>query len=177
MRLFIALPLPKEVKEKIGVEVISRFPSKFFKVVKSDNLHFTICFIGEKSDSEVSSIVSVLYKLSFSSFSVSVSKLGNFKKRVFWLGVSNGSFELEALSKLVCSKLGVSFSGSPHLTIARAKPGFESEAFSFFSKFNTNFSCDFVVDRVSLFSSVLSSSGPIYSELGFKILSKMDSGS
>ncbi len=177
LRFFVAVPVSAKVQDAIGAEVLPFFSSFCFKPVAKHNLHFTLCFIGERGEGEKDSLLSSLSSVSFSAFSVSLSGLRHFRKSVFWLGVSLGGDKLVSLSELVCSSFGLSCSAFPHLTVARARRGFEREAFRSFSGIRSDFSFEFLVDRVSLFSSVLLPSGPAYKELGFRILSRIDSGS
>ena len=54
-RLFVAIDIPKELKEKINSELIQ--PLGEVKKVQKENLHITLAFIGDASESNEKIII------------------------------------------------------------------------------------------------------------------------
>ena len=131
------------------------------RVVKPSQLHLTLKFIGEISESVINDSIEALKTIDYPSFQLEFADLGvfpNIKRiRVLWMGINEGKQDLISLSKIANDKLksvGIPIdkrSYSPHLTLARIK---------FFEKATTNF----IVDEINnsrnvpfLFTSILPS--------------------
>src|SRR5436309_1204240 len=92
MRLFVALDLTAEIRERI-VEYIARLlrevpDAAAEKWVRAESLHLTLKFIGQ-SDS-VDDIKEALRQVQSSSFQISIANVGFFtpqNPRIFWAGV------------------------------------------------------------------------------------------
>lgn len=131
MRLFIALPCPKEVKSNLKSIQREIASCGKIKLVEKENIHVTLKFIGEVSVEKAEEITEALAKLSNQeSFTVCVKGIGVFPKpsfpRVVWAGVSKGSEEITRLHMLVdglLQPLGFKPDNQfhPHVTIARVR--------------------------------------------------------
>lgn len=133
MRLFVALDIDEEIRKKIAA-FIARVGglAPDARWVKSESLHVTLKFIGEKPDAMVDDVESALKTVSGQPFRVSFRGCGFFptpkSARVFWLGIDADS-GLATLAKAVegrLAKLGIPEEKrefSPHLTLARAGGG------------------------------------------------------
>ncbi|MFX1513704.1 MAG: RNA 2',3'-cyclic phosphodiesterase [Promethearchaeota archaeon] len=133
VRLFISVDLEnKDLLKSIRQfqTLISQFP---IRLVKVELLHFTLKFIGEKSDDWIPRLKEGLETISFSPFKLELEGAGFFpprgNPRIVWIGVSKGKDEIISLAReidLTIADLGLPKEKrpfSPHLTIARAKHG------------------------------------------------------
>lgn len=103
MRVFVAVEISnkriinsiKQLQKKINIDA---------NPTKSENLHFTLQFLGEVSDEKVSQIIKVLHTIEFSNFNISLKGLGIFPRsntpRIIWVGISNEQ-EREMLIELI----------------------------------------------------------------------------
>lgn len=130
MRLFIALDIPQEVRERISAyveRVRSLCPDA--RWARVEGLHVTLKFIGEFPDARVPEIVKALAGINSRPFDVKFDNVGFFPSprspRVFWIGVSAGE-ELPQLAEAVSEALAAigipreDKKYSPHMTLARA---------------------------------------------------------
>ncbi len=144
------------------------------KPVESDNLHFTLQFLGEVSEEITHKIIQILHTIKFSSFNVNLKGIGTFPKnklpRIIWIGTDeNGGNTLIQLSKKVREALEPLefFSDKPfkpHITVFRIKKKVENLS----NNLENLKSKDFGVQRIcsiKLKKSKLTSNGPIYSDL------------
>ena len=126
MRIFVAVPVPETLRKKVsalGLEIAAPGVS----LVKPDNMHLTLRFIGDIPDNELDGVKKSLGKVRFKRFSCLIKGVGVFPNesfvRVVWAGCASGG-ALEALATGVASVLG-GYGGderfSAHLTIARVK--------------------------------------------------------
>ena len=103
------------------------------KLVKPQNIHLTIRFLGDISPAMVDAIYEEMKQLSFTPFTVELTGLGAFPKlnypRLVWAGIRKGADELkEVFGELEPRLRGLGFKPdnkgfSPHLTIARVRTG------------------------------------------------------
>jgi RNA 2',3'-cyclic 3'-phosphodiesterase len=130
MRLFIALDIPQDVRERISVYVErARSLCPDARWARVDGLHVTLKFIGEIPDARVPEITKALAGIKARPYDVKFDNVGFFPSprspRVFWIGVRAGE-ELPQLAEAVSEALaaiGISREDkaySPHLTLARA---------------------------------------------------------
>jgi 2'-5' RNA ligase len=103
------------------------------KMVKPQNIHITIRFLGDIQPHMIDSIYEEMKKISFNPFMVELVGLGAFPKlnypRVVWVGIKKGPNELKDVFKQLEPRLRrLGFSPdtkgfSPHLTITRVRTG------------------------------------------------------
>jgi RNA 2',3'-cyclic 3'-phosphodiesterase len=130
MRLFIALDIDDEIRERIArfVEGVQGFAPDA-RWVKPESLHVTLKFIGEQSDAAVARIKEALATILARGTEIHFRGYGFFptakSARVFWVGMEAGP-ELAILAAAIDEKtaaLGIpkeERAFSPHLTLARA---------------------------------------------------------
>lgn len=130
MRLFVALDIPGEIRQRLA-DYIERVRSYApdARWARVEGLHVTLKFIGEVKDHKVEEITSALTAVKSGSFEVIFGSVGFFptpkSPRVFWAGVQSGD-ELAQLASSIdaaMEKLGIEREKrafSPHLTLARA---------------------------------------------------------
>ena len=170
LRLFVAVCFPKEVREQL-----SRIQTGVVGVnwVPAENLHLTLRFIGEVSESDVEDISSGLAEIRSEPFKINFGELGWFggskKIRTLWIGINHCS-ELGRLKRAVDQKLFLSGMGRaaksfvPHVSLGRVreKPRGLQEFFSWGMSISYR---PVTVDQFCLVSSVLTRNGPIYRPL------------
>lgn len=163
MRLFVAVPVPGELKEK-AASLSKELEQDAIKPVKAENMHATLRFIGEVEGKE--KIEEKLRSVQFSEFKCTLKGAGVFPNenyvRVVWAGIESGG-KLEELAKQVQDAL----KGSPgdnrfsaHLTIARVRKKISLK--EFLGKHRDEELGTFTVSQFELIESVLGPEGPSY---------------
>jgi 2'-5' RNA ligase len=129
MRLFIALDIDDEIRERIArfAEGVSGFAPDA-RWTRPDSLHVTLKFIGEQAEPILEEINGALGTIAASEVALQFRGYGFFPTakapRVFWIGIEAGP-ELATLAAAVdqqTARLGVAKEDrafSPHLTLAR----------------------------------------------------------
>ncbi len=178
IRAFIAVDVE-------GPEIVSRIrriqdslleTGSELKLVKPENLHFTVKFLDRIDEELVEEIERVLRELELKKFSINIAGIGTFpshrRPRVIWLGVGDGEKEFISLMKEAdnaLSKLGFPRERrepTAHLTIARVKRVRSIEAIK--KVFSTLADVEIgrmIVDHIRIKKSTLTPRGPIYETL------------
>ena len=178
MRTFIAIAIPKNIKDKIGVyeEPLKKEKAKI-SWVKPENIHITLKFLGEVEENKISEIYEALKKCVSNQkpFDIEVMGTGGFpnlnRPRVIWVGLKKGSEELKTLAKSIdneLEKLGFQKEKrgfSPHLTVGRVKSIYNIH--EFVKKMNSvEFKGDtFTADEILIMKSDLKPTGAVYTKL------------
>jgi len=167
MRVFIAISVPEAIKEYLftlrdSIAIDGR-------VKKTFDTHITLKFLGEVSDSSISTIIEYLNKISFSAFYVCLDSFGFFPNersiKVWWVGIRPEE-QLKKLQKEIDFSLDSYFKPEenykPHLTLARI--GFINNHPEFLEKVKktTVEPKNIIISSFSLFKSTLTSKGPCY---------------
>lgn len=178
MRLFVAVPLPVEIKNQLGKLIDDwRRDRDNIAWVKEENLHLTLKFLGEATERRLAPLKSGLSESleQWEAFNISLKGAGGFpnlvRPRVLWIGVTEGRKNLRTLANSAdeaTRPLGFSPEQrdfSAHLTVGRVK-GTTLSA-SLLGKLS---SCafeakDVIVSEVVLFQSELAPGGSIYTPL------------
>ena len=177
VRCFIAV----EVKNNTTLENINKVQILLnqlhmrIKIVKLENIHLTLKFLGEITEKKIQEIQEILNPIKFSSFKFKLYSVGVFpnlnRPRVIWLGITNGKKDLSILAKQVdhlLQKVGFQSEKrdfTPHLTIARVK---NSLGVSLKELINNYKHMDFgiiPVSSIKLKRSSLTPEGPIYTTI------------
>jgi 2'-5' RNA ligase len=159
-RLFVAVELPKKMRERITKELIETLTN--VKKVPTENLHITLCFIGDTNEAGEKEIIKRFSEIKFEPFNVLIGGVGQFDERVIWLSAE--SRELYSLAEGVSKTVGVDSEFAGHITIARANDttNFAQE----FLRVRNKRICETVqVKKFALFESRLTPSGSIYSKI------------
>jgi len=146
------------------------------KLVKPQNIHITMRFLGNISPHMVNSIHEKMKTVSFTSLDAEIKGLGAFpnlrRPRVVWAGIRKGADELKNISNQLEPRLReLGFRPdrkgfSPHLTIARVKTGRNKAELAQCVQDLADYEFGVVrADCLRLKKSVLTPKGPIYSTL------------
>lgn len=178
MRTFIAIGIPKNIKDKIGVyeEPLRKERAKI-SWIKPENIHITLKFLGEVEENKIQEIYEALKKCVSNQkpFDIEVIGTGGFpnlnRPRIIWVGLKKGSEELKTLAKSIdneLEKLGFRKEKrgfSPHLTVGRVKNIYNIH--EFVEKMNSvEFKGDtFTADEILIMKSDLKPTGAVYTKL------------
>jgi RNA 2',3'-cyclic 3'-phosphodiesterase len=183
MRLFIAVELDHEVREtaaRVADDLRQHLKRTALDArwVTSDNLHFTLVFIGQIDDAAAPSFVAAIARpFGEAPFAVRLGRCGAFPPsgppRVIWIGLAEGGEGLSRLQQEVVRRLQpLGFEPerrpfSAHLTLARVRDvprAAAREARAIIAAASAPVaSC--LVKRVTLFRSHLSPKGSRYEAL------------
>jgi len=179
MRAFVALEVdnPTVLDALVGAQMKLSSTGADLKLVERENLHFTLKFLGEVPDSLAEEAASRLKGLSSRGGKVSVEGVGAFpnpgRPRVLWAGVSPSdegtviSIAGEVLSRLKGVGEDDQRGFKAHLTLARVRSdrGAQRLAAAIGELSSTKFG-ETNLASVKLKSSQLTSSGPVYRDVG-----------
>jgi RNA 2',3'-cyclic 3'-phosphodiesterase len=181
MRLFIAVGLADDVRQRLSVVQEKIVACGQIRAVEYVNLHITLKFLGEADGRMMERVSDALGKIQHSRIPLRIKGLGAFPStggaRVIWAGVADGFDETYQLHTLIdAALLPLGFERDPkfhpHVTLARVKGKpdkkmiwdiLEAEA-------QTEFGSQ-VASEILLMESSLSNKGPIYRKLmGFPLV-------
>ena len=178
LRAFVALEISNPALDSL-VEFMEelRVTGADIKLVERQNLHFTVKFLGEISDSQAAEVGTRLGNLRLKGVDVEVRGAGAFpnpsRARVVWAGVSR---DYEALVAPIAQQVIDSLKGigerderpfRAHVTLGRVRTGRNFNQLEQFLRDNSDRPFGVVrLSHLKLKSSVLSPGGPIYSDLG-----------
>ncbi|MDI6872923.1 RNA 2',3'-cyclic phosphodiesterase [Candidatus Solincola sp.] len=177
IRLFVALDLPEEVRERIVTAARKHaglLPQA--RWVRKENLHLTLKFIGEYPGRKVEKLVTIVEGETAKKepFTASLRGCGGFpspgRARVIWVGMEKGEKEAAALAAELdagLAKAGVKRETRPfrgHLTLARLRN--PADCSSWLASLEEDLAgleeMDFRVEDITLYRSILSAEGPTY---------------
>jgi len=172
VRCFIAIELPREAMDYIEeLNLIIKKKNLFAgKFTEPENLHLTLKFLGEISDSKVEEVRKKLKEIKFRSFEASLGDIGVFINRynsLLWIKL-NGKLIWE-LQELIDNHLKNIFSKEErfmsHITIARMKKIQSKTEFLDYIKNIKIKKTMFKVNEFILKKSELKPEGPVYSDI------------
>jgi len=173
MRAFVAVEIINEDVLRSIKKVQSELKINA-RPVKIENIHFTLLFLGEISESADEKVQEALDSIKFESFEIEFQGIGTFPKpkfpRVIWTGTDlQGGEKLKELAKKVEEVLGpLGFKSDkpfkPHVTIFRIKNkiGDISEDLEKYQDVKLGKQ---MVSELKLKKSILTPNGPNYSDL------------
>lgn len=171
MRLFACVWVPEDLRKKIKdfQGKMRDLPMKA-KFVETDNLHFTVTFLGETPDENLSDLKRRLDESvkSINKFDVKIEELKLIPDenyiRVIGIKVKNG--EIANLIKSVADSIGGKYYLEQKITLCRVRKIFDKKELQKFVELNKNVKIGkFRVNAVSLVQSKLTRSGPIYENI------------
>jgi 2'-5' RNA ligase len=187
MRLFMAIDLSDEARRAIAVEqkriatALAR-SSGTLTLVRPEQLHITLLFLGELPDARVPAVVEALnIPLDPPAFDIVVEGAGVFPPRgaprALWIGVTGGTARLTGLQREIARVIrerGVAFDDRPfhpHLTLARWRESRSRDRLIALAAAHAGEIARTHVNRATLYQSRLSSAGPAYTPLAHATLS------
>ena len=179
IRSFLAIELPATVQTKIGkIEEDVGSTSADVRWVSPGKIHLTLKFFGNIEESKIDSIVAAIKGPigTAKPFHLSVRGTGAFPNlknpRVIWIGLVDAEGILAPLQKEVESSLEkIGFEPEdrpfrPHLTLGRVKSNRgKEELIGSVEKYREEEIGTFQVEKIVLFKSDLTPTGPIYTPL------------
>jgi len=177
-RAFIAVEIPEQIRLGLASIVIKQN----FRIVKPENIHITLFFLGSITDEQIEAVKRVMYGIDMHKFIISIKGIGAFTPRaprVIFAQIEQGSEALSGMFERMRDEISKyckieSREFIPHITIARstiidsASKGAIGELMHDYKDHDFgSFECNGIV----LKKSVLSSAGPTYSDLFFKVFS------
>lgn len=179
IRSFLAIELPKLILRKIEeVQRDLRSTRADVRWVNPEKIHLTLKFFGNIEESRIDPIFKSIEEpvRNTSPFSIEVKGVGAFPQlrnpRVIWMGLVDGKEILTSFQKQIetqLEKMGFQPEDRPfhpHLTLGRMKSSRgKEELVGRMEKHREEEFGDFQVERVILFKSDLTPSGPIYTLL------------
>lgn len=165
MRLFVAIPLPPEVKEELHglMQSVSGIRWQNYK-----QLHITLKFLGDTEADQVDKLTEKLKSVNRSPFTFTCKGLGYFPEgkhpRVVWVGVENETpmVSLQSLIEGACVEAGFepeSRSFKPHVTLGKVKGASKREVMTFINQHKRVRITDIPVKEYVLYKSKLSPDG------------------
>ena len=175
MRAFIAINLPKEIKEKIA-QLKENFTQcdLAFKWVRPENVHLTLKFLGNIDEEQIIKIKEAISKVSgrFVAFEIRFNDFGFFpnkrKPRVFFVSTTSEELLKNIAVKLEeeLEALGFEKEGrfKSHITLARIKNSKNIACLKEKVK-NIHLNKKLPINEITLYKSTLTKEGPVYKEI------------
>jgi 2'-5' RNA ligase len=176
MRSFIAFDLQDEVvlNRLFLIQQLLIKTGADLKLVETQNIHVTVRFLGEISQSTMEKVFEAMKKVKFTPFNIQIRGLGAFPSlnypRVVWAGMTEGVEQLKNIfSQLEPQMRALGFEPdthgfSPHLTIARVRSGANKQRLAEVVSKETDYDFGPIkANCLRLKKSQLSPKGPTYS--------------
>lgn len=173
MRLFVAVKVEPVICDEIASWLAKvNIPGK---KVSPENFHLTLCFLGERPESDLLQLKTILLKTftDIKGFTLGFKGMGVFfhlkDPRILYLKIYPGYKDLCLLQEKVAKAIPfykAEKSYTPHLTLLRVKENVNPQILAEFISQNENLEFgQFKVKEVTLFSSDLRAFGPVYKAL------------
>ncbi|MEQ9366828.1 MAG: RNA 2',3'-cyclic phosphodiesterase [Leptospirales bacterium] len=166
MRLFIAIPLPEEITERVA-GLCHGLPD--VRWVAPEQMHLTLRFLGDElSPSRLEEVADALATVDSSGFVLRTGGVRRFLNprapQVLWLGVEDEPGLLELHRRIDHRLRSVGFAGEkrafePHITLARLKGVSDSRVLEYLQLHSDFATPPFPVEEFILYSSVLRPGG------------------
>ncbi len=186
LRLFFAVPTPEEIKQQAQqIQEQCDCPNVKIGWVGPDRMHFTLKFLGDTPQDQVSQLSEVAQKVARSHpvHQITVAGVGAFpnirRPRIIWVGCSTGAQQLTALGTELDQALTEARLAKPekrgfvpHLTLGRVRKGYNfDELAASLEKLGDRILGQMPVDHFVLMHSDLQPGrAPVYTEIDrFKI--------
>lgn len=165
MRLFIAIPLPSEVKDELHglMQSVSGIRWQNYK-----QLHITLKFLGDTETDQLNKLSGKLNSIKHPPFTFTCKGLGYFPEgrqpRVLWIGVENETpiGDLQGSIEDACTQSGFECESrpfKPHITLGKVKGASKREVTAFINQHKRVRITDIPVEEFILYESKLSPDG------------------
>lgn len=179
-RLFIAITLPKKIKQvlaEVEKALKNKLGKKSVKWIEKDNLHQTMIFLGNVKDKRVGLLNQMLTDLSQNPcLKLTFKRIGFFpdqrRPRLIWAEIGGETTRLSCYYhqlRLALEKEGFDFDTrfSPHITLGRVRVNrgkifLSKRAYERINQMIRSQDTSFIVKQVVLFQSRLTPKGPVY---------------
>lgn len=176
VRAFLALEVSEEVKNRImEFEKEIEAVKADIKLVEKENLHVTMKFLGEIDAGLLDKIFEIMERAKAEKFTMKVEGVGVFPNwrivRVVWVGIGEGGERIIRIQRALEGGLvGLGFERErdfvPHVTVGRVRsPRNRERLLQVLERYKRHQFGTCLVDRLVLKKSVLTPSGPVYSNL------------
>jgi len=166
--LFIAIELPKEIKDTLYEFQLKLKPFVKAVFVHKKNLHLTLKFLGDVKEDRVEGIKENLGKIKIKKFKASLNGTGVFPNekfiKIIWISLKPEDKVMELQKKVDEEMLGFfdrESRFSAHLTLARVKNVKDKKELLEMLK-SSKLKGEFEINEFSLVKSELSKDGPRY---------------
>lgn len=178
MRAFVALEVQLSVLDSLaGFQQELSATGADMKLVDRGNLHFTVKFLGEISETQAAEAKDRLGGLSLTGADVEVKGAGAFpspsRPRVLWAGVAgdHSAILADIANAVIASLRGLGEADvrpfQPHITLARVRSTRNLSQLANLVRENSKRSFGLTkLTELKLKSSLLTQSGPVYSDVG-----------
>lgn len=167
MRVFIAIELPEEIKEKLRRIKIKE---EIAKIVYPSDYHLTLKFLGEIDKKKLEIVKRNLSRIRFKGVKLKLEKIGYFPNpnyiNVVWVGVTPKRKIIELKEKIDDALMELfprEKRFEPHITLGRVK--FVKDKIRFKQDFEREFEESFDADCFKLIKSELTEKGSKYEVL------------
>lgn len=168
MRMFIAISLPGETKERLHRLMK---PLDGVRWQNPEQLHITLKFLGDTASGQVKELVKNLNMVEQAPFPFAIKGLGYFPEgeqpRVIWTGIEDDSafVKLHRSVENACKKTGFSREKRPyrpHITLGKVKGASKDEITSFITRNKDVYIGDIPAEEFILYESRLQSDGAVH---------------
>ncbi len=180
-RLFVAVDLPAQIKMQL-VDLGFGIPGA--RWLSADQLHLTLCFIGQVEGAVFQDIRQALARVRSPGFNLRLKGVGHFPPRktprLLWAGIeaSEALVRLRNRVQATLVRQGLTPEGrkyTPHITLARLNKAPAAKIGRFLAGNNLFASKPFAVAEFQLFSSRLTPKGAIHAvEASYPLFSRND---
>ncbi|GAA5522167.1 RNA 2',3'-cyclic phosphodiesterase [Aliifodinibius salicampi] len=171
MRLFIAAPLPEEVREKVSGLYQ---PMDGLRWQPQSQFHITLKFLGKTDREQLPELIRRLNNTSYSAFQITISGFGIFpekgRPKILWIGIASPGL-LKDLQKKIeqqCVEMGFKAEDRPfvpHITLARIKGTSKRDVMSFVNQHKKVRFPEVPVNKFVLYESKLHPDGAVHEKV------------
>ncbi|NQW01052.1 MAG: RNA 2',3'-cyclic phosphodiesterase [Rhodospirillales bacterium] len=171
MRIFVALPLPKEVRQDLAGICGGIAGTRW---IEPENFHLTLRFIGEIGRGQADDLHTELTSIRFPEIECRLSGIGTFERRghvtMLWAGLDHPQAVIALHDRIEAAARRAGFpcearKFKPHVTLSRFRPHSMPVIGPYLEMHNAFSSRAFVFDRFNLYQSRLGHGSAIYDVL------------
>lgn len=171
MRLFVAIPLPEAVREKLSGLYQ---PMDGVRWQSQSQLHITLKFLGETDRDQLPELIRGLKSIRHSTFQMTISGFGTFpekgRPKILWIGVAKQQLlkDLQQAIEQQCVEMGFEAEDRPfvpHITLARIKGTPRRDVISFINQHKKVRISRVPVNKFVLYESKLHPDGAIHKKV------------
>ena len=132
-RVFIGIPIGHKIKSILpSLKSTVHCSRDIIRWIPPDNIHLTLCFLGNISDQDIPNIIQTLENfITFKYFKIKIESTGVFPSpnipKILWIGIGKGADELASLQQHIekalrkFKEINRKEKFMPHITIARIR--------------------------------------------------------